>query len=143
MSEAEAETETNHAMLVVWGQYAQAMGFIQELTEVPLHQKKIRHDPHTKVLEFFLAVLAGLEHLQDLSSAAEPIEKDQVVARAWLQPSWADYSGVSRTLTALSQSEAEQIVQGLDRVSQPFIQREVMLALANPGYLVTWFWMET
>ena len=136
MSEAEAETETNHAMLVVWGQYAQAMGLIQELAEVPLHQKKIRHDPHTKVLEFFLAVLAGLEHLQDLSSAAEPIEKDQVVARAWLQPGWADYSGVSRTLTALTQSEAEQIVQGLDRISQPFIQREVMLALANPGYLV-------
>lgn len=136
MSEAEPETETNHAMLVIWGQYAQAFGLIQGLHEVPLHQKKVHHDPHTKVLEFFLAVLAGLEHLHDLSCAAEPLEKDPVVARAWLQPGWADYSGVSRTLTALSQSEAEQIVQVLDRISQPFVQREVMLALAHPGYLV-------
>lgn len=136
MSEAEPETETNHAMLVIWGQYAQALGLILGLVEVPLHQKKVRHDPHTKVLEFFLSVLAGLEHLKDLSTAAEPIEKDLVVARAWLQPAWADYSGVSRTLTTLTQTEAEQIVGVLDRISQPFIHREVMLALANPGYVI-------
>ena len=136
MSEAEPETETNHAMLVIWGQYAQALGLILGLVEVPLHQKKVRHDPHTKVLEFFLSVLAGLEHLKDLSTAAEPIEKDLVVARAWLQPAWGDYSGVSRTLTTLTQTEAEQIVGVLDRISQPFIHREVMLALANPGYVI-------
>ncbi|HVN54389.1 MAG TPA: hypothetical protein VMT46_08670 [Anaerolineaceae bacterium] len=33
-------------------------------------------------------MLAGLEHLQDLSTAAEPVEKDMAVARAWLQPGW-------------------------------------------------------
>jgi hypothetical protein len=135
MSKAEPETETNHAMLVIWGQFAQALGLIPGLAEVPLHQKKVCHDPHTKILEFFLGVLAGLEHLQDLSAAAEPIEKDPAVARAWLQSAWADYSGVSRTLTALAQMEAEQIVDVLNRISQPFIDREVMLALANPGYL--------
>ncbi len=136
MSEAEAEAETHHAMLVIWGQYAQTLGMIRGLHQVRLHQKKVLHDPHTKILEFFLAVLAGLEHLQDLSTAAEPIEKDPVVARAWLQPGWADYSGVSRSLTGLTQNEAEQIVQVLDRLSQPFLQREVMLALASPGYLI-------
>jgi hypothetical protein len=135
MSETGAETPTQHAMLVIWGQFAQALGLIQELAKVSLHQKKVRHDPHTKILEFLLAVLAGLEHLQDLSTAAEPIEKDLAVARAWLQPGWADFSGVSRTLTALPQAEVEQIVSVLDRISQPFIDREVMLALANPGYL--------
>jgi hypothetical protein len=136
MSEAEPEAETHHAMLVIWGQYAQTLGMIRGLNEVRLHQKKVLHDPHTKILEFFLAVLAGLEHLQDLSTAAEPIEKDAVVARAWLQPDWADYSAVSRSLTRLTQKEAEQIVQVLDRISQPCIQREVMLALASPGYLI-------
>jgi hypothetical protein len=79
--------------------------------------------------------LAGLEHLQDLSTTAEPIEKDLAVARAWLQLAWADNSGVSRTLSALSQAEAEQLVQVLDQVSQPFIHREVMLSLARSGYL--------
>ena len=66
MSEAQPEKETNHAMLVVWGQFAQALGLIQALAEVPLHQKKVQHDPHTKILEFFLANLAGLEHIQHL-----------------------------------------------------------------------------
>jgi hypothetical protein len=80
--------------------------------------------------------LAELEHLQDLSTAAEPIEKDLAVAIAWLQPSWADFSGVSRNMSALLQTEAEQIVNVLDQVSQPFIDREVMLTLANPGYLI-------
>ena len=135
MSQSPVETPTQHAMLVIWGQFAQALGLIQELAKVPLHQKKVRHDPHTKILEFFLAVLAGLEHLQDLSTAAEPLEKDLALARAWLQPGWADFSGVSRTLSGLTQTEAEQIVGVLDRISQPFIDREAMLALANPGYL--------
>ena len=135
MSETEAETPTQHAMLVLWGQFAQALGLIQELGKVPLHQKKVQHDPHTKILEFFVAVLAGLEHLQELSTAGEPIENDLAVARAWQQPAWADYSGVSRTLTALTKAEAEQIVGSLDRISQPYIDREVMLSLANPGYL--------
>ena len=136
MSEAQPEKETNHAMLVVWGQFAQALGLIQALAEVPLHQKKVQHDPHTKILEFFLANLAGLEHLQDLSKSAEPIEKDAVVAEAWLQPAWADYSGVSRSLTVLTQAEAEQIRDVLDKISQPFIDREAMLSIASPGYLV-------
>ena len=103
MSQSPVETPTQHALLVIWGQFAQALGLIQELAKVPLHQKKVRHDPHTKILEFFLAVLAGLEHLQDLSTAAEPIEKDLAVVRAWLQPGWADFSGVSRTLSTLTQ----------------------------------------
>ena len=136
MSEAQPEKEANHAMLVVWGQFAQALGLIQALAEVPLHQKKVQHDPHTKILEFFLANLAGLEHLQDLSKSAEPIEKDAVVAEAWLQPAWADYSGVSRSLTVLTQAEAEQIRDVLDKISQPFIDREAMLSIASPGYLV-------
>jgi hypothetical protein len=135
MSEMSVGTPTQHAMLVIWGQFAQALGVIQELAKVPLHQKKVKHAPHTKILEFLLAVLAGLEHLQELNTAAEPLVKDLAVARAWLQPDWADFSGVSRTLSALTQAEAEQIVQVLDQISQPYIDREAMLALTNPGYL--------
>jgi len=31
-------TFTQHAMLVAWGQFAQAIGFIQALEAIPLHQ---------------------------------------------------------------------------------------------------------
>ena len=136
MSKPKVEIRTQHAMLVIWGQYAQALGLIQGISQVRLHQKTVRHSPHTKILEFLVAILGGLEHLQELSTAAEPIVKDQAVANAWLQPKWVDYSSVSRALTVLTQEEAEQIVSVLDQIGQPIVNREVMLALASPGYLV-------
>jgi len=136
MSENETETLTQHAMLVIWGQFAQAFGMIQAVSGVPIAQKTVEYSPHTKILEFFLAILGGLEHLQELNTAAEPIVKDAAVAKAWVQPGWAHHSGVSRTLSALTQAQAEQIVQALERLEQPFIDREVMLALASQGELI-------
>jgi len=137
MSQTDLEsTFTQHAMLVAWGQFAQALGFIQALEAIPLHQKTYTHCPQTKVLEFFAAILAGLPHLKDISRSAHPLDQDQAVARAWGQPAWADYSGVSRTLQELTLDEARQIVQALETISQPFIDREVTLALRERGYLV-------
>lgn len=136
MSENETEETTQHSMLVVWGLYAQAIGLTQGLMKVPIQQKTVEHSPHSKILEFFLAILAGLEHLQELNTAGEPIVKDLAVARAWQQPGWAHHSGVSRTLKALTQEEAEQIGQVLNRLEQPIIDREVMLALATQGELI-------
>jgi hypothetical protein len=136
MSENETETPTQHAMLVIWGQFAQAFGMIQAISGVPIDQKTVNYSPHNKIVEFFLAILGGLEHLQELNTAAEPIVKDAAVAKAWGQPGWAHHSGVSRTLSALTQAQAEQIVQALERLEQPFIDREVMLALASQGELI-------
>jgi hypothetical protein len=45
------------------------------------------------VIEFLVAILAGLKQLQEISLAAHPLDKDQVVAEAWGQPAWADYTG--------------------------------------------------
>jgi hypothetical protein len=93
---------TQHAFLVAWGWFAEHIGLIQQLQTVSLKQKHYHHRPQTKVLEFLVAILAGVQHLQDISLAAHPLDKDQAVAQAWAQPAWADYSGVSRTLSALS-----------------------------------------
>src|SRR5207253_664108 len=90
--------DTQHAFLVVWGWFAEYLGLIQQLQAVSLKQKHYHHRPQTKVLEFLVAILAGLPHLQDMSLAAHPLDKDQAVAQAWGQPAWADYSGVSRRL---------------------------------------------
>ncbi len=77
-------------------------------------EKQLQNTQHA----FLVAILAGLQHLQDISLAAHPLDKDQAVAQAWGQPAWADYSGVSRTLSALSWNEVKQIVQGA-RTGQP------------------------
>jgi len=89
---------TQHAMLVAWGLYAEQLGLIAKMEGVKLKQKTRRHRPQTKVLEFLVAMLAGLPHMQDISRSAHPLDQDRVVAKAWGQPAWADYSGVSRTL---------------------------------------------
>jgi hypothetical protein len=114
MSESAAQpSRTEHALLVLLGQYAEHVGLIQALMNVPLHQKTYRHSPQTKVLEFLVAVLAGLPHLEDISQDGRPLDQDQAVAVAWQQPAWADYSGVGRTLQGLTQAEAEAIGQAL------------------------------
>src|SRR5260370_4859696 len=123
---------TQHAFLVAWGWFAEQIGLIQQLQAVSLKQKHYHHRPQTKVLEFLVAILAGLPHLQDISLAAHPLEKDQAVAQAWGQPAWADYSGVSRTLSGLSWEEVKRIVQGLEQVSHPYLAAELQL-LRTPG----------
>src|SRR5438105_9114197 len=119
--------DTQHAFLVVWGWFAEHLGLIQQLQAVSLKQKSYHHRPQTKVLEFLVAILAGLQHLQEISLAAHPLDKDQAVAQAWAQPAWADYSGVSRTLSGLSWEEVKQIVQALEQISQPYLTAEVKL----------------
>jgi len=117
--------ETQHAFLVAWGQFAQEIGLVKALEAVPLKQKVYRHKPQTKVLEFLVALMSGLRQLQDISLAAHPLEKDQAVAEAWGQPAWADYTGISRTLSGLNWEEAEALVAALQAVSEPFVAQEV------------------
>jgi hypothetical protein len=128
MSSDESEVQhTQHAFLVAWGWFAEPIGLIRQLQAVPLQQKRYHHTPQGKVLEFLVAILAGLKHLQDISLAAHPLDRDPAVAQAWGQDSWADYSGVSRTLSGLSWEEARQIARVLEHISQPYIAAELKL----------------
>src|SRR2546429_5436373 len=128
MSNSEIHIQnTQHAFLVAWGWFAEHIGLIQQLQAVSLKQKHYHHRPQTKVLEFLVAILAGLQHLQEISLAAHPLDKDQAVAQAWQQAAWADYSGVSRTLSGLSWDEVKQIVQAVEQISQPYLTAEVQV----------------
>jgi hypothetical protein len=127
---------TQHAMLVIWGLYARRIGLVEAIEAVKLKQKKRDHTPQTKILEFLVAIMGGLPHLQDISRSAHPLDQDPIVAEAWGQPAWADYSGVSRTLSRLTMPEVEELAAALDSISQPFIDREVDLALKTAGELV-------
>jgi len=122
---------TDHAMLVVWGQFAHCLGLVQAIEQVSLSQKTVDHSPQGKVLEFLVAILGGLEYLKDISLSARPLDKDLAVAQAWGQASWADHSGVSRTLSSLTDEEVGQIAAILERLSQPFVDQEVEGGLAR------------
>ncbi len=119
------EQDTQHALLVPWGQFAREIGLLSGIEAIRLNQKVYEHTPQAKVVEFLVAILSGAKYLQDISLAAHPLDKDVAVAQAWAQAGWADYTGVSRTLRALSWSEVHEIVAVLERVSQPFLDGEV------------------
>jgi len=116
---------TQHAFLVAWGWCGEEIGLTQKIQAVVLKQKTYIHSPQSKVLEFLVGTLAGMQHLQELSLSAHPLDRDGAVAEAWGQSGWADYSGVSRTLSALSWAEAQAIVAVLEEVSQPYLQAEL------------------
>ena len=136
MIENEAPQLTHHAMLIAWGQFAQGLGLVKQILAVPIHQKTRDHTPQAKIEEYLVANLAGLAHLKEISLSAHPLDQDKAVAQAWGQSSWADYSGVSRTLAGLTQQETEDILSVLARISQPYIDKEVIQAIKQAGRLI-------
>ncbi len=126
---------TDHAMLVVWGQFARQIGLLKGLREVPVDQKTVAHCPQTKLVQLLVAILAGCAHLWDMRTGPNPLVKDQTVAAAWDQPAWADPSGVSRTFRSADVQTVAATLAVLQQVSQPFIDREVLLALRQQQIL--------
>lgn len=121
------EQETQHALLIPWGYFAREIGLISGIEAVELSQKVYEHTPQAKVLEFLVAILSGAKHLQEISLAAHPLDKDLAVAQAWGQPGWAEYTGISRALKSLSWDEARSIVAVLEQIGQPFLASEMKL----------------
>lgn len=126
---------TQHGLMVAWGQFAQDIGLIEGLMQVPVPQKIVRHVPQKKLLEFQMAILAGVEYLQDINAGPHPLARDRTVAQAWGQDSLAHYSAVSRTLAACDHETVTAVRAVLDTVSQPFIQQAVDDVLLHDGYL--------
>lgn len=71
---------TQHTFLEAWGWFAEHIGLIRQLLAVSIHQKRYHHTPQGKVLEFLLAILTGLKHLQDISLSARPLDQDAAAA---------------------------------------------------------------
>ena len=132
----ELDATTDHAWLVVMGQFAQALGLVKELEAVPIDQKQgPKCTPQTKLIELLVGILGGIEYLQDLNLEAHPIAADPTIAQAWAQAVFAHYSGVSRTLEAADESTLAAVIETLRQVSQPFIQEAVMETIRKRGCL--------
>jgi hypothetical protein len=50
------EQDTQHALLVAWGQFAREIGLLSSLQAVKLSQKVYEHTPQAKVIEFLVVV---------------------------------------------------------------------------------------
>ncbi|MBI4734878.1 MAG: hypothetical protein HY766_02260, partial [candidate division NC10 bacterium] len=130
------DATTDHALLVLLGHYARHLGLIDQLEAVPIDQRTRTHTPQTKLIQLLVGVLGGLDHLQDFNEAARPLVKDRAVIASWGQPAFAHYSGVSRTLEAADEQTLQAVLAVLQRVSQPFLDAEVMAILRQGRPLV-------
>jgi hypothetical protein len=132
----EIDATTDHAWLVVLGYFARALGLVSELATVPIEQRKSRdHTPQKKLIEFLVGILGGIEHLQDLNLAEQPIAKDPTVAEAWAQAIFAHYSGVSRTLDASDEDTLTAVIEVLRAISRSFIEAAVLETIKQRGRL--------
>jgi len=133
----EIDATTDHAWLVVLGHFAQALEVVTELSQVHLEQRQGPDGlpPQTKLIEFLVGILGGVETLQELNQGAQPIVKDRTIAQAWGQTLFRHYSQVSRTLEAADEQTLVEVVAALRRVSAPFIQQAVMESLKGQGQL--------
>jgi hypothetical protein len=112
-------------MLIVWGHFAQSIGLLDRLAEVPIPQKTVLHAPQAKLTEFLMGLLSGIEYLTDLSEGAAPLVADREAGRAWNLEAMADASGVSRMLKQCDDATLAALPAALDAVSQPFLDRAV------------------
>jgi len=130
------DATTEHAWLVVLGHLAQALGLVTGLEGIPIGQRKgSKHTPQSKVIEFLVGILGGIDYLQDLNLGARPIAGDATIAQAWAQEAFAHYSGVSRTLEAADEETLAAVMEVLRTVSRPFIQVAVLEAIKHMGHL--------
>jgi len=127
---------TDHALLVLLGTFAQHLGLVRLLEAIPIPQKTRDHRPQTKLIQFLIGILAGLDYLQDFTAGACPLSADAAVLASWGQDAFAHYSGVSRTLAAADATTLQAIVTALQQVSQPFLERDVMHLLRTGQPLV-------
>lgn len=134
----EIDATTDHAWLVVLGHFAQALKLVTGLAEVPLKQRKgpDETNPQTKLVEFLVGILGGIEYLQDLNKGSEPIVKDQSIATAWGQAIFRHYSQVSRSLEVADGETLAAVVELLRAVSAPYIQAAVMEEVKQKGGLM-------
>jgi hypothetical protein len=118
-------TNTEHGMLVAFGEFLQQHGLLDRLQQVPIGQKTRGLAPQAKLIEFLAGIMSGIEHLQDLNQQSRPLTCDPVVARAWGLERFAHYSAVSRSLHVCDTQTVAAVEAAITTFSQPFIDQAV------------------
>jgi len=128
---------TEHGLLVAYGQFAKIVGLIKAIEQVSFKMKTVDHSPADKVAELLCHILAGGMHINELGRSAHPLGKDQAVAQAWGQQSFASASGVSHLLHAVSSDTVKAIKTAIDQVIEPYRRR--ILCELSPSLVVVDF----
>ena len=123
------ECQTEHGLLIAFGEFARHTGLIAGLMRVRIPQKIQRHPgavpPPTKLVELYAGLLTGMEYLQDLNLGHHPLVKDSAVVEAWEQTRFVHYSNVSRALEACDEITVQDLRAASERFNQPFLTEAI------------------
>ena len=128
---------TDHALLIAYAHFAEQIELIGAVEHVPFPMKTICHSPGDKVVELLCHILAGGMHINELTKSAHPLVRDNAVAHAWGQTSFASASGVSELLQSASDDVVEALKSALGQVIAPYRRR--LLRTLSPSWLVVDF----
>lgn len=126
---------TDHALLVGLGLFGHQIGLFDALDKVRFPGRVYKRAPQRKLPELLAALAAGYQQLQEIDLAANPIRADPVVIAAWDPQGFAHYTGISRGLRRADATTVSDLKAALDRVSMPFLARDVEESLAAGGPL--------
>lgn len=115
-------TNTEHGMLVAFGEFLQQHGLLDRLRQVPIGQKTRAFAPQAKLIEFLAGIMSGIEYLQDLNAGPHPLVRDRLVAQAWGLERFAHSSSVSRTLAVGDDQTVAAVEAAITAFSHPFIE---------------------
>ena len=105
-----------HASLAALGLKLRSIKFFEVLTEhVLIKQKTIKHSPINKLIDAFIAILAGARGLVEINTR---LRCDTALQRAFGRPECAEQSVVQETLDACTPENVEQLQQALNELFQ-------------------------
>lgn len=129
-------TNTEHGMLVAFGEFLHHHGLLDRLRHMPIAQKTHDFAPQAKLIEFLAGIMSGIEHLHDLNHGPRPLVPDAVVARAWGLDRFAHYTTVGRTLAACDAATVSAVEAAIAAFSRPFIETTVQEVVRRGQRLV-------
>ncbi len=105
-----------HASLAALGLKLRSIKFFEVLSEhVLIKQKTIKHSPINKLIDAFIAILAGARGLVEINTR---LRCDTALQRAFGRPECAEQSVVQETLDACTPENVEQLQQALNELFQ-------------------------
>ena len=129
-------TNTEHGMLVAFGEFVRQHGLLDRLRQVPLPQKTHSFNPQDKLIELLAGIMSGIEHLQDLNLGPRPLVPDTTVAQAWGLRRFAHFTTVGRTLAACDDQTVAAMETALTAFNHPFIEERVSTLLRHGQPLI-------
>ena len=130
---------TQHAPLAALGYFLRQQDFFAPLREhVKLRCKTVLHEPHEKLLDIVVSMLADCASLKQINTRLRP---DLALAAAWGRDILADPSIITRVLDAFTpasgaqlRTAVEQIYRGTGRaLHHPFNQELLFLDIDLTG----------